>query len=340
MRVRSGVNTAFLVARFRQALLRAIAFAAAALVVIGLVGRDDFFVGTMWALARWPLLAVLVASILVARRRALAVPAALLVCAGLVEWGTVRARRAEPQPAAEAPSEKLEVLTFNLLFRGGKPAQSEKVLRATDADVIALQEVTEAWQARLAEPLAERYPHQSWKPHRGTHGFALLSKHPLGEPVELENEDGRTIARCAEVRVPAKPVWLCNVHLSSPAKALWNRSPGAFARNAERRAREWAKLSALVERHATSPRRMIVGDLNTMPQDPLHRTITRRWVDSWEWASEGLLGATWPNLNDKTPVPLFRIDYVLVQGPVVPESMTVLENGGSDHRPVRAHVRL
>ncbi len=340
LRVWRGVNTAMRMARVRQATLRIVAFLCAAAVVLGVAGREDFFLGTMWAIARWPvLIAVAIGTAVAVKngRRGIALASAAVVLVGIVEWGMGRVRRAEP--VAVASGKSLQVLSFNLLFKGGDPRASLKVLASADADVIALQEVTSAWEARLAEPMREEYPHQIWKAHPGTHGFGLLSKHPLGEPVYLDNDDGRGIAQCAEVRT-AGNVFFCNVHLASPAKALWHRSPAGFVRNAEQRAHEWKRLDELVEAQATSPRRIIAGDLNTMPHDPLHRAITRSWVDAWEWASDGLLGATWPNLHQRTPVPLFRIDYVLVQGPVVPEETKVLPRSGSDHRPLQAQVRL
>lgn len=330
-----------------------------AVLLAGLAGRSDFFVGSAFVVARWPL--VIAATLLAWRlwrlgRRPAAVAGLVLAAIGAGEWAAVTWGRAEPGEPTSGHT--LRVATHNVLFRGGDPEETLEALRRMDADVIALQEITPEWQGRLDRTFAAEYPHRRYSADRATDGYALLSRHPLGEVDLVEARPGYTIAQCAEVRPPHAPVYLCNVHLSSPARAIWKRSLSRMARNAVERRAEWTRLEEFLETHATSPRRIVAGDLNTLPVDPLYRRITGGWVDSFRFragpaaeatGSEGRpgwtatrisgFGGTWPHRHEDLPT-MFRIDYVLVQGPVRPAGTVVGPAGGSDHLPVTTTLQL
>src|SRR5688572_13434593 len=117
------VHNATFMVRVRQAILRIVAILCAAAVLAGVLGREDFFVGTLWSVVRWPVLAlVLVCAALYAGRVRIALAAVAVL--GLAEWGAGEWREAVPVEVASR--ESLRVMSFNLLFRGGDPKTSEK----------------------------------------------------------------------------------------------------------------------------------------------------------------------------------------------------------------------
>lgn len=240
---------------------------------------------------------------------------------------------------------RVELVTFNVLFRGGDPAASLRLVREQDADVLAFQEVTPAWLARLEQELGASHPHHAARAVPGTHGLAVFSRHPLGTPVYLDNREGRAVAQCLPVHAGAGFV-LCNVHLASPAAVF--RDPAellsSFERNAALRTEQWRELRALVARSfpAERGRTVVAGDLNTLEVDPLMDEVRRDFVDAFR-EHHWRLGATFPNLlpfPPFPPMPVARIDYVLVTPAITPEHAEVLPAAGSDHLGVWAVLRV
>jgi endonuclease/exonuclease/phosphatase family metal-dependent hydrolase len=265
---------------------------------------------------------------------------AALAAAGLTWAGRVSSA-ARPDAAA-AGGGALDVVSYNVLFRGGSPRATLAVLRAEHADVLCLQEVTPAWRARLDAALGAEYPHSTARPHAGTHGLAIYSRFPIDAVADLDDDAGRAIARCVRVRGRPAALIVCDVHLASPA-ALF-REPLAlvsgFEANAARRLRQWRALRALVRERYPGIRHLVVaGDLNTLPEDPLYEEARRDLVDAWAEAGSGP-AATFPAGVPFPPRPVVRLDYVLASPSLAAREARVVAGGGSDHRAVRARLAL
>ena len=333
--------------RLARAALVALALGLALEAVVGALLWDHFLVGIGFALLRWPALALAGVLALVvtrptsARTRRLvlgcAVVVALLHGGDLITGSLARARTIAPEGGRP-----ITVLAYNLLFRGGVPEDTLEVIARSDADVLALQEITPAWHRRLEDRLKARYPHRRVYAHVGTHGYAVYSRFPLSEPEYLWSQR-KTLpfAQVLEVRAPGRTVALANAHLLSPAVSF-HRSRDellpSLAHNLEARRKEWRKLTAYLDERYPDRPHLVVGDLNTMEPDPLHREVEQRYVDAFR-ATSLTPGFTWPALG-RLPLPLFRIDYVLASPELYVDDARVMDGGGSDHRAVLARLRI
>lgn len=297
-----------------------------------------------------PAMAVALLGVVDAVRRKTAIRPALVVAAlwaGLVGIRTLRSAR----PAARASGPELTVISYNVLFKGGDARASLALLEDAQADVVLLQEVTPAWAERLASGRLGRF--QRVAPHRGTHGLAVLSRHPLSNHRIYRNGGGGIIGQCVDVAVNGG-VGVCHVHLASPSGAVTQATGFAdmvtgLEHNARMRLRQWERLEA--EMQASHQPIVIAGDFNTLPFERWFVDAQRRWVDAVD-SRRWWPGATWPRLPasaHRAPWPIdrlvgsgpwFRIDYVLVDPRVTVRSASRLVGGGSDHLPVRAALSL
>lgn len=164
-----------------------------------------------------------------------------------------------------------------------------------------------------------RWPHCD--PHgEGTVGLAVLSRRPasvLGRP-----EIGPTIGDPApqrrvlhlEVTIDAVPVDLVGVHLTSRLP----HGPPLQLRQLRRR---------VLPADGPGARPAIVaGDCNFW--GPPSSLLLPGW-------RRAVRGRTWP-----APRPHSQIDHVFVRGDITVLDATVLAPVGSDHRPVRVHLRV
>jgi endonuclease/exonuclease/phosphatase family metal-dependent hydrolase len=90
--------------------------------------------------------------------------------------------------------------------------------------------------------------------------------------------------------------------------------------------RNWAELRELLRRGAR-PDAVLLGDMNTW--GPLVVTL---FMPGWRRA---VVGRTWPAWR-----PHSQIDHILVRGALQPVRGEVLPHAGSDHRPVRAELKI
>ncbi|RKH27624.1 endonuclease [Corallococcus praedator] len=232
----------------------------------------------------------------------------------------------------------LTVATFNVLFdlydaellaTERRTPAALALLRETDADLIALQEVTAPFlRALLAEPwVRERYG-LSDGPGANTvetYGQVLLSRVPLASVWQrVFSRDKRIIA--AELRLSGGALWVATPHLTS------NRDPaGASARAAQVQALiEWAR--ALGATSDTEPPDLVLaGDFNFGDGEPEADVFARAgFVDAWTALRPSEAGETFnPRLNTLAALTtvsgrLRRLDRVLVassSGRLAPRSI-------------------
>lgn len=121
-----------------------------------------------------------------------------------VLWPVLR-----PQPA---PSLGLTLYQKNLSFQLADPTPLIADIRATDPDVITLQEVS-AENTTLLDTLADRWPHQHLCPHAPVGGVAVLSRHA---PVEHSTPVCATSLAAVQISTPAGPLWVASLHLPWP----------------------------------------------------------------------------------------------------------------------------
>ncbi|MBX5480257.1 MAG: endonuclease/exonuclease/phosphatase family protein [Myxococcaceae bacterium] len=241
---------------------------------------------------------------------------------------------ADPLPGnvvrAAALSRPLRVMTFNIQSaRAGLDAVAA-LIRAQDADVVALNEVdrgtTRAHGLNQAEELARRagYDHfvffRATSLFGGDYGVALLSRYEILDRAQFRlptprGAEPRTVGRVV-LAIDGRPFSVYVTHLSN-----------APARSAVRtlQARFIARLM-----HGDPFPRMLMGDFNDEAESPALLLLKRRFADAFALAGEGS-PSTYP-----LPFPLadLRLDYVLASRELQPRRAFVVRQLASDHYPV------
>ena len=128
---------------------------------------------------------------------------------------------------------------------------------------------------------------------------------------ELRSDAVHRAAVVVDIEVEGHPVSVAGTHMS-------HLHYGSH--------RNWAELRELLRTGARADA-VLLGDMNTW--GPLVVTL---FMPGWRRA---VVGRTWPAWR-----PHSQIDHILVRGALQPVHGEVLPDGGSDHRPVRAELRI
>jgi vancomycin resistance protein VanJ len=245
------------------------------------------------------------------------------------------------RPAAAVDSDTFTVLTFNLHAEETVIDPLLTAIRDANADVVALQEMSQAVSERIDADLADIYPHRRLHPHESPyHGRGVLSRYPLVDdrawPVEFPIP--MRLQR-VELEISDHKITLYNFH-SVPSRPIWGQPP-----DIKPRAQQLEDLLALAEQDEGSV--ILAGDFNLDEWSEGYQKITSYYIDAYRAAGWGF-GFTSPDWTHEhsREGPAFlsfrgRIDLVFhsrdlraVDAEVWPTS------GGSDHRPVLATLAL
>lgn len=278
---------------------------------------------------------------LVAGRWKLALLMAPSILALVSGYGTMFLPRPGPPPAAP----QISVLTFNLHAERVALGPMVDVIRAADADIVALQEISPEAAETFRAELSDLYPHQAVHLHPGNPvmGQGVLSKHPLrdSEYWQVAMWHQRVI-----VTVDGMDIALYNVHPHIP----FARAPIGVAFDAGNRGRD---IADILERAGREQKPVILaGDFNMTDRSAHYRQVTENYRDAFREAGWGF-GFTFPDFSSPhalprglprvaLPLPLLtRIDYVFYSEHFqAVEALVWPSAGGSDHRPVLARLAL
>ncbi|WP_108815925.1 endonuclease/exonuclease/phosphatase family protein [Loktanella sp. Alg231-35] len=108
-------------------------------------------------------------------------------------------------------ADDLRIYSKNMWFANRTLDALAADIRASGADVVALQEVSRGNRAMLAA-LRDAYPYQHICDFSGWSGIAVLSRDPI---VQTQCSDRRAVA-AARIESTQGPVWVASVHLSWP----------------------------------------------------------------------------------------------------------------------------
>jgi endonuclease/exonuclease/phosphatase family metal-dependent hydrolase len=261
---------------------------------------------------------------------------AALVGLALLVGGCHPAPRKSPPPLVKK-QQQLKVVTFNVNYAGVDMARAAQVLRKADADVVALQETTPAWERYLRRRLRARYPVQRYRHAGGAGGLAFLSRYPLRSlKVIRPPARGWFPAWLVRVRTPLGRVLLLNVHLRPPIGNSGRLStvPSAYFYTRSIRKRE-------IRRHldrAPGDRPLVVlGDFNESG-GPALRLMRKRGLRS----ALARFDSTTPTWRWKTSLYTFRsrLDHVFFSKHLRCVGAQVLGDAASDHYPVEAVFAL
>jgi endonuclease/exonuclease/phosphatase (EEP) superfamily protein YafD len=245
-----------------------------------------------------------------------------------------------PKAPAHAKGVEFTAVTYNVLGHLADPEQTFAVIRDTDADLIALEELRPTLQAKLRNDLSDRYPYQVSKVVQGYDGLALLSRFPILESeisleIDFEHIDLDTPRYLrAVVDIQGRPVAVYVLHPATPA---W------YTRHLDGIPLEYddthlqAHITAAVKKiSAETFPVLLLCDCNGTPRSRQYRMLDGILDEAFGARGWGL-GLSHP----VEPFPLVRIDYIWYTGQFTALDARVWpESGSSDHYPVWGRLVL
>ncbi|GGK18474.1 endonuclease [Pilimelia terevasa] len=234
--------------------------------------------------------------------------------------------RALPADAGPAGF-RLRVVSANMLLGGASVADLAALVADRDADVVALQEFTDATrEAVRAAGLDARLPYQVLHPLRSTLGSALYSRYPLRDTGVRVNQGGFTQAYGVLVPPGGPAVAVESVHPLAPA--------GLDALGPWR-----ADLLAQPAATPAGPLRILAGDFNaTLDHQLLRRLLDTGYRDAAATRGAGLRGTWGPYDGDL--IPPVAIDHVLADRRIGVRGFGTRPLADGDHRAVWAELAL
>jgi vancomycin resistance protein VanJ len=270
-------------------------------------------------------------------------------------------RRGAPvQTSNPGSARSFSVLTFNLLYDNRTFEAVRQLLLASEADVLALQEVRPPMHNHLRRGLEARYPYSAFMVPAG---LAVYSRFPIlheeilpFEPwpaqrltlqVEAEDRDGAVGTGVAFHLINAH---LAPVGIFSLARRL-DASP-AQGRAQARKSQVNAILETLPEHGngagpgnpGTVPT-IVACDCNMTELNSMYAAMTQRLRDAYRQCNSGL-GHTFIiprgfSIPSPVNIPAQRLDYIFHSDELIAEAATIIPDpAGSDHLPVMARFSL
>ena len=235
--------------------------------------------------------------------------------------GSQASRPADGSSPAAVGANSLRVVSANVLYQNTVAAALIDTVRASNADVLAVLELTAAYAEQLTALHAD-YPYRVLSADEGAFGIGLYSRVPLenAEVVVL----GQTRAVSATIFRDGGSVHFIGVHLLPPKNIAW-----ADARN-----EQLSQLARLSTQYAGQT--LVCGDFNLTPYSPYFQDflndsalVDRRTGTGFNW--------TWPTGFLALSLP---IDHCLTDAATPVRAVETLGDIGSDHYPVLIDVEI
>lgn len=245
-------------------------------------------------------------------------------------------------PALAVPQgAPLRVMTFNHLFANTRVDAIVAEIRAQDADIVALQELSTTAAAALARDLGDEYPYQFVRPFDSPQGMGIISRLPFERSEEIwDGVRGQRVT----VRVGGQMVTVMNIHLGAPhiqGRRLAGLPivTGYDPSSTNRQVGRLVKMIDLIDGPLVA-----MGDFNTSDREARYHELAARMHDAFRATNWGF-GFTFPDHKRfgpiTVPLPLLRIDYVWSRSGVLPAAAHVECNStGADHCFLVADLRV
>jgi endonuclease/exonuclease/phosphatase (EEP) superfamily protein YafD len=271
-------------------------------------------------------------------------PRLALVMAPLVGlWGlhSLPLLLPKPIPAAPADAQALTAMTYNMHVERVHLEPMLAVIRAADADVVALQELSIEGGQAIEAQLSALYPYRALHTLEWAyHGRGLLSKYPILEDRAWPDEQPITVRlQRTLIDVNGQPVVIYNFH-APPQRPIFGQPPDIGPRN-----QQHADLLALMR--AERDPVLMLCDCNITDQNSAYRNLLAAgFQDTFRLAGQGFgltnPDAFYPQAQEGMWLPLYqRIDFIFASPAFTVQAAQVWpDSGGSDHRPVWARVGM
>jgi endonuclease/exonuclease/phosphatase family metal-dependent hydrolase len=223
-------------------------------------------------------------------------------------------------------------VTYNVHFPAARDPSIIAAIRATNGDVVCLQETNPAWTEALSAELPDDYPYMVFQPLEGADGLGILSRFPLVDYGLLPRLEGWHPAWHVTVETPAGPVEVLNLHL----RAMFDRSGNpikSLLSTGSDHVNEVETFSASLD--STLPR-VELGDFNEGVNGHSVAYLEGRGFQNalplYHPGQPTWIGASVGDQLEMT------VDHVLFDAHFESLNAFVIDSGDSDHLPVVAHL--
>jgi vancomycin resistance protein VanJ len=229
----------------------------------------------------------------------------------------------------------LRILTFNIQIPENENIiPIVEVIEASQADVVAVQELSQSAADKIAAALAAEYPYQALHPQEyAPAGQGLLSRYPIIEETywRYTEYDWSFGHQRVVLQIDGAPLVVFNTHpvpFYTPARGL----------SADRHLR--VLLDVMERTLAETVPVVLLGDFNITDQSHIYRQITDHYTDAYRAVGKIGFGFTYPADRPWLP-PFVRLDFIFYSNEWTGVSAHVWpRSGSSDHFPVLARLIL
>jgi vancomycin resistance protein VanJ len=302
---------------------------------------------TAWYFLPAPVL--LIVALLLKRHR-WALPLVVVLVISVIKYAPHFVPQAKDVSAANGST--LTVMTMNVLKRNTDWAAVQAQIQAAKPDVIAIQEISDAFLKDIWPALEVTYPYNihAYSPMEETN-IGLLSRYPIVEQSSFNLPDSYYVTHIrAVIDINGQRAVVYNLHLVAPEFARVTRQARFIGRlfpyEYSAYYRRW-QLGAFYPRLAqeTLPV-MVMGDFNTADSSGDYERFKTASGLQDTFGEVGLgMGFTFPvevtiKEHQLPFVPLMRLDYIWHTAQWQALSAWLGGSTGSDHLPVVARLKL
>ena len=232
-------------------------------------------------------------------------------------------------------SETLTVMTYNVADGLVSPDSLVAMIRGSDADVVALEELGEEQAIAISQDLPDIYPYQALYGY-GIPGKGLLSRYPILDKELFYLQAQRlpylrvviAVDKVGE-RSEAAELTVIVAHPPPPNVGVRGYLEHPFA------ASEIVSVTQMAREGEPS---IVMGDFNLVDQNDNYGLLEEAGLrDAFRVAGWGF-GATWPARKLEPLWPVVRVDYVWYTSQFQATRAWVGPDAGSDHLPVLAEL--
>ncbi|MGJ3239518.1 MAG: endonuclease/exonuclease/phosphatase family protein [Anaerolineae bacterium] len=221
----------------------------------------------------------------------------------------------------------LRVLSYNLHANNRDVNAYTELIRTANADIVALQEVSDHHVIALESVFATTYPYRAFHPG-GTRGQGIMSRYPILNDDYWRYEFLRSALGHQRVELALtdeQRIVVYNVHPSHPGM-----QGDLF--NPDYRSQEIADLRARITRESLPV--LWAGDFNMSDFSDDYRAVRAVFRDAFRDGGWGM-GWTFPNVTSYST--LLRLDYIFYSRHFRADHAQVMPTlTGSDHRALYA----
>lgn len=224
-------------------------------------------------------------------------------------------------PASQPPpgTNRLKVMSFNVLAGNSEYESVNTLIRETDPDVITFLEYADNWHAAL-DGLSEQYPYYIRHPRWHGFGIAMYSKFPLSDSEMLQLTKDRTDIPflVANVNFGGQTLRLAALHVLSPTNRY----------RMELRNRQFSEVADYLSRSEVPT--VVMGDFNCTPWSPFLSDFLGQ--TGYRDSRQGFgYQASWHSRYWLLRIP---IDHAFVSDEIHIHDRYVGRFAGSDHFPI------